>query len=40
MWGRLSAGAATTRFRDVTLASLRICDEIRKQTGIVFPADR
>lgn len=40
MWGRLSAGAATTRFRDVTLASLRICDEIREQTGIVFPADR
>ena len=40
MWGRLSASAATTRFRDVTLASLRICDEIREQTGIVFPADR
>ena len=27
------------QFRDITLASLRVMDEIRRQNGIVFPAD-
>lgn len=39
MWGELDAASALRRFTEVTLESLGVCDEVRRQAGIVFPAD-
>ena len=37
--GDKDALAARDRFERVTLASLSVMDEIRRQAGVVFPAD-
>ena len=40
VWGtELSAPEACAAFRDVTLASLRVTDDLRRQAGIVFPTE-
>lgn len=40
LWGpALDARGAFASFRDVTLGALAVTDEIRRQTGVKFPAD-